>query len=494
MELYPLVILAVGIAIVITLILGLRINAFIALITAAIVISLMAPGAWGEKITRVAVAFGNVAGAIGIVIALAAVIGRALMDSGAAQRIVQALLRLLGEERTPVALMGSGFVLSVPVFFDTVFYLLIPLARSLWTKTRRHYVLYITAMVAGGAVTHALVPPTPGPLFMANELGIDLGLMILVGAMIGLPVSIVGLYVCHRLDRWLHLPMRPYAGAEEAAMAEEADVAVAETHAAAGSAQTPAFDTPAPDAPAPDAPTQQLPPLWLSLAPVVLPVLLISANTFAVALGGPEVAADSAWASVQAFTAVAGDPNLALLLSAVIALLTLVLWKRRPLARLADDVEEALMSGGLIILITAAGGAFGGMLRAAGIQDAMQYLVGDVSTISGMAVLLTAFGVASLIKFAQGSSTVAMITTSSMFAAMGFTATSLGFHPVYLATVIGSGAMVGDWMNNSGFWIFSKMSVLTTEETLKSWSILLAALGFTGLIVTLLAAMLIPLV
>ena len=489
MELYPLLILAVGIAIVITLILGFRINAFIALITAAIVISLMAPGAWGEKIVRVAQAFGSVAGAIGIVIALAAVIGRALMDSGAAQRIVQALLRLLGAERAPVALMGSGFVLSIPVFFDTVFYLLIPLARSLWTKTRRNYVLYITAMVAGGGVTHALVPPTPGPLFMANELGIDLGLMILVGAMIGLPVSAVGLYVCHRLDRWLDLPMRPYAGAEEAAMVE----AEAEASPAAEPALAPS-PAPGETVAVADVSSEQLPPLWLSLAPVVLPVLLISANTFAVALGGAEPAAGSAWASVQAFTAVAGDPNLALLLSAVIALATLALWKKRPLGKLADDVEEALMSGGLIILITAAGGAFGGMLRAAGIQDAMQYLVGDVSTISGLAVLLTAFGVASLIKFAQGSSTVAMITTSSMFAAMGFTATSLGFHPVYLATVIGSGAMVGDWMNNSGFWIFSKMSVLTTEETLKSWSVLLAALGFTGLIVTLLAAMLIPLV
>ncbi|MGI9174440.1 MAG: GntP family permease [Rhodothermales bacterium] len=491
MELYPLLILAVGIAVVLTLILGFRINAFIALITAAIVISLMAPGAWGEKITRVAASFGSVAGAIGIVIALAAVIGRALMDSGAAQRIVQALLRLLGEERTPVALMGSGFVLSVPVFFDTVFYLLIPLARSLWTKTRRHYVLYITAMVAGGAVTHALVPPTPGPLFMANELGIDLGLMILVGAMIGLPVSAVGLFVCYQLDRWLDIPMRPYAGTEEAVHAEESARAEASPAADPALAPAPASSTTAAVA---DVPDQQLPPLWLSLAPVILPVLLISANTFAIALGGAEVAADSAWARVQAFTAVAGDPNLALLLSAVIALLTLALWKKRPLARLADDVEEALMSGGLIILITAAGGAFGGMLRAAGIQDSMQYLVGDVSTISGVAVLLTAFGVASLIKFAQGSSTVAMITTSSMFAAMGFTATSLGFHPVYLATVIGSGAMVGDWMNNSGFWIFSKMSVLTTEETLKSWTVLLTALGFTGLIVTLLAAMLLPLV
>lgn len=113
---------------------------------------------------------------------------------------------------------------------------------------------------------------------------------------------------------------------------------------------------------------------------------------------------------------------------------------------------------------------------------------------SGVPVLLAAFAVASLMKFAQGSGTVSMITTSSMFAAMGFSSESLGFHMVYLATAIGSGSMVGDWMNNSGFWVFSKMSVLTTVETLKTWSILTASLGLTGLLVTLIASVAFPMV
>jgi gluconate:H+ symporter, GntP family len=150
------------------------------------------------------------------------------------------------------------------------------------------------------------------------------------------------------------------------------------------------------------------------------------------------------------------------------------------------------MSGGVVILITAAGGAFGAMLREAGIQGPIQAMVGGAGTAAGITVLLSAFGVASLIKFAQGSGTVSMITTSSMFAAMGFSAATLGFHPVYLACAIGSGSLVGDWMNNSGFWVFAKMSVLTTEETLKSWTILTAALGVTGIIVTLLAALIMP--
>ncbi|HUV62401.1 MAG TPA: SLC13 family permease, partial [Sedimentisphaerales bacterium] len=138
----PLLILIIGIIAVIGMIIGLRVNAFIALVTAAILISLLAPGDLSQKVSRVADAFGGVVGAIGIVIALAAVIGKCLMDSGAADQIVRSFLKILGEKRASWALMGSGFVLSVPVFFDTVFYLLVPLARSLCRRTGKNYVLY----------------------------------------------------------------------------------------------------------------------------------------------------------------------------------------------------------------------------------------------------------------------------------------------------------------------------------------------------------------
>jgi H+/gluconate symporter-like permease len=147
----------------------------------------------------------------------------------------------------------------------------------------------------------------------------------------------------------------------------------------------------------------------------------------------------------------------------------------------------------VVILITAAGGAFGAMLREAGIQQPIQAMMGGESAGAGIGVLISAAAVASLIKFAQGSGTVAMITASSMFAAMGFTAATLDYHPVYLACAIGAGSLIGDWMNNSGFWVFAKMSVLTTEETLRSWSILTAAIGVTGVIVTVIASVLLPL-
>ena len=526
----PLMILIMGVVVVIGLIIVLRVHAFIALITTAILVSLLAPGELSEKISRVAAAFGSTVGAIGIVIALAAVIGTCLMESGAADRIVRSFLKALGEKRSSWALMGSGFVLSVPVFFDTVFYLLVPMARSLCKRTQKNYMLYLMAICAGGCITHTLVPPTPGPLFIANQLGIDLGLMILMGTAVALPTAIVALMVCRVINRFVDVPMR--------STSDEAE------------------SVPVPD--------EQLPRLWLSLLPVLLPVILISTHTIAtafakaelvnqltpqivsadiqatakdakalarklvnakiVALGADvgeltkqiekaKLASDAEAAEALAqdlvkagifeestdaphlarkcsnVTAVLGDPNLAMFLSAVIAM-SLLVWKRRmPLKELAKTVDKSLMSGGVIILITAGGGAFGAMLREAGIQTVIEGLL----TGSSM-VFLAVFGAAALLKFAQGSSTVAMTTTASIVAGMGITTEMLGCHQVYLALAIGGGALVGSWMNDSGFWIVSRMGVLTETEALKSWTILLATLGITSFGFTLLLSRVLPMI
>jgi GntP family gluconate:H+ symporter len=446
----PILILIIGVALLIAMIIILRLNAFVALITTAIIISLLSPGDIADKVTRVGQAFGSVVGGIGIVIALAAIIGKCLMDSGAADRIVRSFLKILGEKRAPTALMLSGFVLSIPVFFDTVFYLLVPLARSLWSRTRRNYVLYVTAIVAGAAITHTLVPPTPGPLFMASELKIDVGLMMMMGLLVGLPAAALGLLVCKIINRFVDIPMRPYAGQDEPETLED----------------------------------DQLPPFWISFAPIALPVILISMNTIAKALNVGGVMAQIA--------AVLGHRDMALLLSAVLAMFVLVYYRRLSFKELAKRTETALMSGGIIILITAAGGAFGAMLREAGIKGWLETAIGNQGQTVGLVMLLMAFAVAVVMKFAQGSGTVSMITTVSMFAAMGVTREMLGCHLVYLAMAIGSGSLVGDWMNNSGFWIFARMSVLTETETLKSWTILTAALGLIGLGFTLLLAYVMP--
>ena len=446
----PIGILIVGVVLLIAMILALRLNAFVALISSAIVVSLLSPGELADKVTRVGKAFGSVTGDIGIVIAMAAIIGKCMMDSGAADRVVRTFLKLLGEKRAPTALMMSGFVLSIPVFYDTVFYLLVPLARSLWRRTKKNYMLYVTAIVAGAAITHTLIPPTPGPLFMASELKVDVGLMMIIGLLIGLPTSLIGVLVCKIINRLMDIPMRPYAGQEESDPLDES----------------------------------QLPPFWISFAPIALPVILISSNTVTKALGMGK--------PLSQIAAVLGNRDMALLLAAAVAMFVLVHYQKISLKELAKRAEVALMSGGIIILITAGGGAFGAMLREAGIKDWLGELIGTEGQTVGFVMLLTAFAVAVVMKFAQGSGTVSMITTVSIFAAMGVSPKILGCNSVYLAMTIGSGSLVGDWMNNSGFWIFSRMGGFTEVETLKSWTILTAALGLTGLGFTLLLAYVMP--
>jgi len=471
---HPLATLAIGIFTVIGLILFLRVNAFIALIVAAIAVSCLAPPPASDsglnQISRVAVAFGEATGKIGIVIALAAVIGQCMMDSGAADRIVRFFLRLLGQKRAPMALMGSGFVLSVPVFFDTVFYLLVPLARSLYKRTRQNYLLYLLAIAAGGTVTHTLVPPTPGPLVMAATLNVDVGTMILVGTIIGLPVSLAGLVFASVANRIYDIPMRPIGNQPDA--------------------------EPIPD--------DQLPPLGLSILPVLLPVLMISSDTVAKTMAKAEAAAGVAVSSLEPvvkYTSLLGDPNLALLVSTAIAIYVYYRQRRPSADAIAQMVEVSLMSGGVIILITAGGGAFGAMLKEAQIGPAIQALFQSESTAgggtmatSGLFILFLSYGIAALMKIAQGSGTVSMITTSAMIAAMITSPESLGYHPAYLATAIGAGSLTGSWMNDSGFWVFAKMGGLTEIETLKTWTILLIVLGITAMAFTVLLAMTVPMV
>ena len=459
-NLHPLMILAVGMLTVILMIALLRMNAFIALITSAVVVSLLAPGDLAEKISRVAAAFGSTAGSIGIVIALAVVIGKCMMDSGAADRIVRSFLSLLGEKRSSTALMASGFVLSVPVFFDTVFYLLVPLARSMHRRTKKHYLKYAMAITAGGVITHCLVPPTPGPLVMADNLGIDIGALIMIGVLVALPAAIVGMFFSGWVDRRMNIQMRPLGGEL--------------------SEPEPLRDG-------------QLPGLLVSLLPIVLPVLLVSTNTIVRAIA-EDTADDSALNQVAGIAAVLGDVNLAMLISAAIAMLMLKSKRALTNAQLAKVVEVSLMSGGMIILITAAGGAFGAMLKTAQIGPAIENLFkgnGGQPTGGLMLLGLGAF-IASMIKIAQGSCTVAMITVSAMISAMLTSTETLGYHPAYLATAIGGGSMIGSWMNDSGFWIFVKMTGLTEAEGLKSWTPQLAIVGFTAIVVSFILAMILP--
>ena len=498
----PLIILLIGMAVVIGGVLWLRLHAFVALIGGALVVgSLATPDAINQSvmndtriekdirkqatnrlgqddsnltnlvqelhktkakhtaaqsvISRVTGAFGKACGSLGILIAMAAIIGKCLLESGGAERIIRSALGLLGEKRAPLAFTGSGFLLGTPVFFDTVFYLMIPLGKALAMRFRENYGLYIMTIVAGATMAHSLVPPTPGPLFVAVQLDVDLGLMILMGLVVGSVACATG-YVYAKFvnghDKW-RVPLRDSADSPLAKLEE-----IAKRDG------------------------KSLPPLGLSLLPVLLPIVLIAGNTILEELVGEPPA------GLANFMSLVGDKNIALILSAAVALGLLAMQKRGDKQALFDSVQSALASGGVVILITAAGASFGAMLQQTNIAARIGGLA-EQFEITGLMVLPMAFFVTALIRTAQGSATVSMITSVGIFAGM---AATLPFHPVYLAMAIGCGSKPFPWMNDSGFWVINRMSGMTIGETIRSVSFLMTVMAIDGLIAVILLAWVFP--
>lgn len=475
----PLLAMGVGVFVVLALMIGLKVHAFVALILGALTISCFVPldiigfvktpephviradsPSPVQIVNRVTSSLGNAVTGIGVLIAMAAIIGKCMLVSGAADRIVKSILGVLGEKRAALAMMTSGFVLAIPVFFDTVFYLLVPLARSLYRSTGKNYLLYLGAISAGGAITHTLVPPTPGPLLVASALKVDIGLVMMIGLVVGAPSAVVGLMCAAWINRRMPIAMRPMAGANVNSP-EEQEFTV-------------------------------LPSLWMALVPVLLPVVLITVDTVFKATLGKDPSETQR--QLQGWLGLFGDANFAMVIAALFSVYLCWRVQGHSLRQLSDHVEDALLSGGVIILITAAGGAFGALLAMTEIQNVIEAWF-EGSSGGGLIVVGVAYALAAVLKVAQGSSTVAMIVTSSLVAniALPLAANNtLGFHVAYLVPVIGAGSLMGSWMNDSGFWVFAKMGVLTEGETLRSWTVILCVLSITGFLVTLLCATLLP--
>ena len=447
---WPFVVLVLSVMLVVVMITRWRFHPFIALMLSAIFVGLLSPGlpdvpGQHPLVTVVELPmeeFGNLAAKIAWVIALAAVIGTAMMESGAAEQIVNWLLGRLGEKQASVALLISGYILAIPVFFDTVFFLLIPLGITLAMKTGKNFLLYVLAIGGGAAITHTIVPPTPGPLIMAETLNIDLGVVILAGLLTGIIPAIVVLAV----GKWFNgrgpIPVR----------IENDYVAL----------------------------VQDRPSLALSVLPVVVPLFMISLTSIV------EVVADE----VPGWIAFQGNKNIAMCAGAIIALVLWARTKKLGSNALWEAAAKPLEVAGVIIIITSAGGAYGAMIQHSGIGSAIRLATEGFH----IHYILLGWMIASVMKIAQGSGTVSMITSAAIMAALIGPSAQLPYHPVYILLSIGFGSLCIPWMNDSGFWVVTRMSGFTEKEALSTWTPLLAILSLVGLVQVLLLSWIFPFV
>lgn len=478
----PILILIAGVIMVVGSIIFLKLHPFLALLLAALTVSLLTPEPYvvqffkGKGMSeiealkmahksigeRIATEFGNTCAKIGILIAMAAIIGKSMLDSGAAEKIVRSMLKITGAKRAPLGFTLSSFFLTIPVFVDTVIFLMMPLAKAMGMKLGRNYLLLALSVIAGAVMANSYVPPSPGPLFLIGAMNVPIGLMMVCGILLGLCTITVGYFIAVYLNKKMDIPLRDALDAkleDIAALAQKDD--------------------------------KDLPALGWALLPAVFPMIMICIRSTFEAFTKP----GAAHTSIQILNKFIdlllffGDKNIALLMGAIFALWVLYQQKKEDKAKLTAFVQNALMSGGGIILITASGGAFGGMLQQSGISQR----IADLSSHFQLGLIPLAFVITMVVRTAQGSATVALITASGILAGMAQNA-NLGFHPVYLCLAIGSGAKLVPWMNDAGFWIMCKTSNLTETEALKTITPMQSIMGITGLIITMLAAWIYPMV
>lgn len=429
-----LVILAAAIAFIIWGTAKLRLHAFLVLLLAAYAVGLVAGLPAADVIGAITSGFGGTLSSIGIVIAAGTIIGFILERNGGARVMAETVLKVLGEARSALAMAVTGAVVSIPVFCDSGFVILSPLNRSLAARSGKSMALYAVALSMGLYVTHVFVPPTPGPIAAAGTLNADLGMVILLGLVVTIPVVAVTYWYATYMGKRIQID--PPTAVEGEAVAEP----------------------------------EHRPSVAASFAPIVVPVILIALKSVADYPTHP-----LGTGAVAAFFSFMGNPVTALLLGVFLAFWATGRWDETVIR---DWVDTGLRSAGNIILITGAGGALGKVLQTTPIAD---YLGSSLATFS-LGIFLP-FVIAAALKTAQGSSTVAIITTaaivSPMLPAMGFAS---GLGPALVVLAIGAGAMTVSHANDSYFWVVSQFSGMNVAQAYKLQTVASGIAGVVGII------------
>jgi GntP family gluconate:H+ symporter len=386
-----------------------------------------------EVVGHIGEGFGGLLASIGVIIVLGSILGMMMEQSGAAQTIATVLMNGIGRKHPVAALSFLGAFVGIPVFCDAGFIILSRLVRQISERTGRAPASLSVGLAAGLYATHTLVPPTPGPIAAAGNLGATsyLGLVILMGFFVAFVTLPIALWVGSRLTRKMNvlLPESLEVDQEEAAL---------------------------------------LAP-WRALVPIVLPILLISLGT---------ISNLAAW-DLAAIDFI-GNPMIALLISVFIGYFCL---KVDNIKAFTTMTTTAISQAGPILIITGAGGAFGAVLKASSLTSHLTGLIGG-SDQSGLMILLAAFAVAAILKTSQGSSTAAIVVTSSLFAPLlGMDGASSPMYVTLCVMAIGGGAMTFSHANDSYFWVVSQFSGLKVGDAYRSYSIVSAVQGVSVLVV-----------
>lgn len=423
--------LIIGIALLIFMVLKTKIHAFLALIIAATVTGLiggMVPTAVVASITK---GFGNTLGSIGIIIGFGVMMGAIFEASGAAERMALTFIEKLGHGREELALAITGFLVSIPIFCDSGFVILSPLAKAISRKTKKSVVTLGVALAGGLVITHSLVPPTPGPVGVAGIFGANVGAVILWGIVLAIPMTIAVITYAKYIGKKIYqLP------------SEDGEGFVRPPYQAPNYDSLKATDK------------SKLPSTFLSFSPIILPIILILMNTILVAMkaSGP----------VNDLFVFLGSPVIAVGLGLIVAIYGL--GRNFTKSETIAHMEDGIKSAGIIILVTGGGGSLGMVLRDSGTGDYIAQLIAQTA----LPAILLPFVIASLVRLVQGSGTVAMITSASITAPIMAT---LGVNPILATLAACTGSLLYSYFNDSYFWVVNRiLGIVDAKEQMRVWS------------------------
>ena len=441
--------LAISIAIILFLVLKFKINPVISMILASLYMGISCSLGFMDTITSINSGFGSLMTGIGFPIGFGIMMGQILEDSGAAESLAKSILKAFPGKKAPWALGLTAFLLSIPVFFDVTFVILIPLGIAVAKETKRPLAYFAGAIAIGGVSSQTFVPPTPNPLAAATILDFDLSYIIIAGTIVGLAAAVFSMFV------WFRMLDRPGFWDPNKDETGLLDMDAAVVHR---------VDLPSP---------------WAAVIPICLPVLAILIGSF-----WPVVTGSDAPVVIQFIS----QKTIAILLGLLAAYV--ILLKRMGWGGLNESVSKSLKQAGVVLLITGAGGAFGAVIQATNIGEVLiaGLTEGQSST---MLILCLTFGIGVLFRVAQGSGTVASITAMTIMASV---APSAGCHPVYIALAALAGGNFIGHVNDSGFWVVTNLSGASVTGGLKTYTWNTITLAGMAFILSLVGATVLPMV
>ncbi len=445
---YIIFIVVIAVAFLLLMVLKFKLSAFVALLITSIFVGILAGMPLSDISASIQKGMGDTLGFIATVVGLGAIFGQMLESSGGAGALAKYLLKKFGQDRAPWALMLSGFIIGIPVFLDVGFIILIPIIYALSRNTGRSLLYYAIPLLAGLAVTHTMVPPTPGPVAVANILGVDIGMVILFGIIIGLPAAIIAGPLFARFISKKIIVFAPPEIVRTGADSIEKD--------------------------------QKLPSFGIIFLIISTPLLLILISTF-VNLGIDKgIITKSLFTDIIVFI---GHPFTALIIATLWSIL-MCIRRKMPSQTILDLSTKALGPAGIIILVTGAGGVLKQILVDSGIGKILAESIAE----SSIPLVLLAWILAAIVRITQGSATVAMITSAGIMSPI-LPVFNLGQPDVAIMVIsIAAGATILSHVNDSGFWIVSKYLGMNEKQTLQSWTIMETIIAVTGLLLCLIAS------